>query len=89
MAEFFGPRDQGAVARHLAVLDRLSVRYNRNVEYGLVSDLARCLIDMAVAILARTAKGERDPKALKMAAVSVLSDSSHYSHDICENRRAV
>jgi hypothetical protein len=34
-------------------------------------------------------KGERDPKALKIAAVSVLSDSSHYSHDICENRRVV
>jgi hypothetical protein len=45
--------------------------------------------DMAVAILARAAKGERDPKALKMAAVSGLSDSSHYSHDICENRRVV
>src|SRR3984957_19881142 len=44
MSKFFGPRDQGAVARHLVVLDRLSVRYNRNVEYGLVSDLARCLI---------------------------------------------
>src|SRR6202167_5847651 len=40
----FGPRDQGAVARHLIMLDRLSVRYNRNVEYGLVSDLVRCLI---------------------------------------------
>jgi hypothetical protein len=45
--------------------------------------------DMAVAILARAAKGERDPAALKMAAISVLSDRSHYSHDICENRRAV
>src|ERR1700733_920313 len=44
MSKFFGPRDQGAVARHLVVLDRLSVRYNRNVEYSLVSDLARCLI---------------------------------------------
>src|ERR1700731_1519563 len=44
MSKFSGPRYQGAVRGHLVVLDRLSVRYNRNVEYGLVSDLARCLI---------------------------------------------
>jgi hypothetical protein len=45
--------------------------------------------DMAVAILARAASGERNPTALKMSAVSAVSDRSQYSHDISESRRAV
>jgi hypothetical protein len=44
---------------------------------------------MAEGILARAAKGERDPVALKMAALSTVVDCSHYSHDISPERRAV
>jgi hypothetical protein len=45
--------------------------------------------DMASVILARAAKGERDPIALKAAALATIIDCSHYSHDISEDRRAV
>jgi hypothetical protein len=45
--------------------------------------------DMASAILACAAKGERDPVALKTAAVSTVVQCSHYSHDISPERRVV
>jgi hypothetical protein len=45
--------------------------------------------DMASVILARAAKGERDPTALKAAALTIIMDCSHYSHDISEDRGAV
>jgi hypothetical protein len=45
--------------------------------------------DMASIILARAAKGERDPIALKAAALSTIVDCTHYSHDISQDRRAV
>ncbi len=45
--------------------------------------------DMASVILARAAKGERDPIALKTAALSTIVDCTHYSHDISQDRRAV
>jgi hypothetical protein len=45
--------------------------------------------DIASVILARAAKGERDPIALKEAALSIISDRSHYSHEISQDRRAV
>jgi hypothetical protein len=47
------------------------------------------MADMASQILARAAKGERDPAALKEAALSVVVECSHYSHDISPERRAV
>jgi hypothetical protein len=45
--------------------------------------------DMASVILARAAEGERDPTSLKAAALSTVTDCSHYSHDISEDRRAI
>lgn len=45
--------------------------------------------DMASVILARAAKGERDPIALKAAALGAITECSHYSHDISLDRRAV
>ena len=45
--------------------------------------------DMASVILACAAKGERDPIALKAAALSTIADCTHYSHDISQDRRAV
>jgi len=45
--------------------------------------------DMASVILARAAKGERDPIALRAAALTTILDCSHYSHDLSEDRRAV
>jgi hypothetical protein len=45
--------------------------------------------DMATVILARAAKGERNSTALKIAALSAVTDCTHYSHDISEDRRAV
>ena len=45
--------------------------------------------DIASEILACAAKGERDPTVLKLAALSVAVDCTHYSHDISEDRRAV
>jgi hypothetical protein len=45
--------------------------------------------DMASVILARAANGERDPIALKAAALSTIVDCTHYSHDISQDRRAV
>jgi hypothetical protein len=45
--------------------------------------------EIASHILACAAKGERDPIALKMAAVSGVVECSHYSHDISPERRAV
>ena len=47
------------------------------------------MADMASQILAYAAKGERDPAALKKAALSVAVECSHYSHDISPERRAV
>ena len=44
--------------------------------------------EIASHILACAAKGERDPGALKMAALAIV-ESSHYSHDISPARRAV
>ena len=46
-------------------------------------------VDMASVILARAAKGERNPAALKMSAIAAVTDCSSYSHDISEDRRAV
>jgi hypothetical protein len=45
--------------------------------------------DIATVILARAAKGERDPIALKAAALSAVVDRTRYSHDISQDRRAV
>jgi hypothetical protein len=40
-------------------------------------------------ILACAAKGERDPLALKMAALLAVVECTNYSHDISPARRAV
>jgi hypothetical protein len=45
--------------------------------------------EIASHILACAAKGERDPIALKTAALSAVVDCTHYSHDISPERRAV
>jgi hypothetical protein len=45
--------------------------------------------EIASHILACAAKGERDPVALKMAALLSVIDCTHYSHDISAERRAV
>ena len=45
--------------------------------------------EIASYILACAAKGERDPATLKRAALSVVVECSHYSHDISPERRAV
>jgi hypothetical protein len=47
------------------------------------------MADMASQILARTAKGERDPATLKTAALLAVVERSHYSHDISPERQAV
>ena len=45
--------------------------------------------EIASHILASAAKGERDPIALKLAALAAVIDCTHYSHDISPERRAV
>jgi hypothetical protein len=45
--------------------------------------------EIASHILACAAKGERDPKALKIAALTGVVECTHYSHDISPERRAV
>ena len=45
--------------------------------------------EIASHILACAAKGERNPTALKNAALSAVVECSHYSHDISVERRAV
>jgi hypothetical protein len=45
--------------------------------------------EIASHILACAAKGERDPTALKMAALLAVVECSHYSHDISPERRTV
>lgn len=45
--------------------------------------------ELASEILACAARGERDPVALKTAALLALVECSHYSHDISPQRRAV
>jgi len=45
--------------------------------------------EIASHILAYAAKGERDPMALKIAALSAIVDCTHYSHDISPERRVV
>jgi hypothetical protein len=45
--------------------------------------------EIASHILAYAAKGERNPTALKIAALSAVVECSHYSHDISPERRAV
>ncbi len=45
--------------------------------------------EIASHILASAAKGERDPAALRMAALSAIVECTHYSHDISPERRAV
>jgi hypothetical protein len=45
--------------------------------------------EMASQILACAAKGERDPEALRRAALSAIVECTHYSHDISPERRAV
>jgi hypothetical protein len=45
--------------------------------------------EIASHILACAAKGERDPVALRMAAVLAVVECTHYSHDISPERRAV
>ena len=42
--------------------------------------------EIASHILARAAKGERDPTALKSAALLAVVECSHYSHDISPER---
>jgi hypothetical protein len=46
-------------------------------------------VEIASHILACAAKGERDPIALKMAALLAVVECTHYSHDISPERRAV
>ena len=45
--------------------------------------------EIASAILACAAKGERNPDALGKAAMSTIVPCSHYSHDISPARRVV
>jgi hypothetical protein len=45
--------------------------------------------EIASQILACAAKGERDPVALKMAALLAVVECTHCSHDISPERRAV
>jgi hypothetical protein len=45
--------------------------------------------EIASNILACAAKGERDPIALKMAALLAVVECTHYSHDISPERRVV
>jgi hypothetical protein len=45
--------------------------------------------EIASNILALAAKGERNPEVLKMRALLIVVDVSHYSHDISPERRAV
>jgi hypothetical protein len=45
--------------------------------------------EIATHILASAAKGERDPVALRVAALLAVVECSHYSHDISQERRAV
>jgi hypothetical protein len=45
--------------------------------------------EIASHILACAAKGERNPTALKIAALSAVVECTHYSHDISPERRAV
>jgi hypothetical protein len=45
--------------------------------------------EIASHILAFAAKGERDPAALKMAALLAVVECTHYSHDLSPKRRAV
>jgi hypothetical protein len=45
--------------------------------------------EIASRILACAAKGERDPIALKTAALLAVVESTHHSHDISPERRAV
>lgn len=47
------------------------------------------MAEMASQILACAAKGERDPVILKVAALLVVVECSHYSYDISPERRAV
>ena len=45
--------------------------------------------EIASHILACAAKGERDLKVLRTAALSAVVECSHYSHDISPERRVV
>jgi hypothetical protein len=45
--------------------------------------------EIASHILACAARGERDPTALKIAALTGVVEGTHYSHDISPERRAV
>ena len=45
--------------------------------------------EIAAGILECAAKGERDPVALKSAALLAVNNCTHYSHSISEVRRAV
>jgi len=45
--------------------------------------------EIASHILACAAKGERNPAALKIAALSAVVECSHYSHYISTERRSV
>jgi hypothetical protein len=45
--------------------------------------------EIASHILARAAKGERNPTTLKIAALAAVAECTHYSHDISPERRAV
>jgi hypothetical protein len=45
--------------------------------------------EIASQILGCAAKGERDPIALKKAALLAVVECTHYSHDISPERRAV
>jgi hypothetical protein len=45
--------------------------------------------EIASNILACAAKGERNPVALRIAALSAVVECTHYSHDISPERRAV
>ena len=45
--------------------------------------------EIASHILACAAKGERDPIALRIAALSAIVECTHYSHDISPERRAI
>ena len=45
--------------------------------------------EIAAHILAIAGRGERNPAALKMAALSAVVECTHYSHDVSPERRAV
>jgi hypothetical protein len=84
------PNKQEFVNGPVRFCGNLANRFSKPFKFpGKAGEVVGFVVQIASHILECAAKGERDPTALKMAALLAVVECTHYSHDISPARSVV